>query len=754
MCAPDPGFESQARGATPGNEAKDLPEAPQPRGVHGGTPQADATVDFIPKDLMSAARAASGESLAEIARYEFLDPPRAPGELGWLARYRVRRLLGEGGMGLVFHAEDTELLRPVALKVIRPELADKPQAAQRFMREARAMAALKHDHVVTIYEVGQERGVPFLAMEYLRGVSLQQWLKRGHKPSLDLVLRIGREIADGLGAAHKHRLIHRDIKPANIWLEAPAGRIKILDFGLARLESSDVQITQPGTTVGTPAYMAPELARDEGVGASSDLFSLGCVLYELCTGRLPFQGATVMAVLTSLSTDTPPPPRDLNPGVPPELDELVTRLLAKDPVARPTSAAAVVDAIKSIERGLLAERQRIELTATTPPPDVAGPTKPAAAGLAGKPAAQHPSARARATGPAIWIAAAALAAAMLATGVFVFVPGVRTTMVPRPSSTTVAAAGLSRKVPEPALPVSSRDPAARPKPAGSPADVKEKVAPAPQAASPDRGRMPKVSPERQTARAKAADSSGTRPERPPTQTGSVPTQTAESKPQESAGGAAAAARPKTVMAIVKPPEWGDVIDPDRDCRIVVEPQRDRATIFVPGRPHILSAEIGRVNAPRVLRELKGDFDVKVRVTGTDHPGGRATTSQYAPYHGAGILVWQDQENYVRLEIATDLQRGKSRSYVNFEYRKDGTLAASSGLPNGDGSNHLRLKRRGNEIHAAFGPDGLRWTSFPPLLAKLNDRLNVGVSAINTATKPLTAELEGFELSETREAGTY
>ena len=403
-------------------------------------------------------------------------------------------------MGLVFHAEDTELLRPVALKVIRPELADKPQAAQRFMRKARTMAALKHDHIVTIYEVGQERGVPFLAMEYLRGVSLQQWLKRGHEPALDLVLRIGREIAAGLGAAHKRRLIHRDIKPANIWLEAPAARVKILDFGLARIESDDVQITQPGTTVGTPAYMAPELARDQGVGASSDLFSLGCVLYELCTGRLPFQGTTVIAVLTSLSTDTPPPPRDLNPGVPPELDELVTRLLAKDPLARPPSAAAVVDAIKSIERGLLAERQRNELTATTPPPDVAGATKPAAAGLAQKPAAQHQSARARAAGSAMWFAAAALAAALVATGVFVVVPGVRTTMMTRPSSTTVAAAGLSRTVPERAIPPSSPDPVARPKPAGSPAEAKEKVAPAPLAARQDRGRMPQEIRERQTAR--------------------------------------------------------------------------------------------------------------------------------------------------------------------------------------------------------------------------------------------------------------
>ena len=202
-------------------------------------------------------------------------------------------------MGLVFLAEDSLLSRPVALKVIRPEIADTPGIAQRFMREARATAAIKHDHIVTIYQVGQENGIPFLAMEYLKGMSLAQWFDRGHSPSVELVLRIGREIAAGLSAAHRHSLIHRDIKPANIWLEAPSGRVKILDFGMARSEREDVEITRSGAVMGTPAYMAPEQARGEPAGASSDLFSLGCVLYRLCTRRLPFEGESVIAVLTS-----------------------------------------------------------------------------------------------------------------------------------------------------------------------------------------------------------------------------------------------------------------------------------------------------------------------------------------------------------------------------------------------------------------------------------------------------------------------
>src|SRR5262249_39665369 len=146
--------------------------------------------------------------------YDFLDPPRAPGELGWLAHYRVRRCIGEGGMGPGFEAEDTRLGPPGGLYGIRPGPTSARPVPQRVLLEARAMAALKHDHVVTIYQVGQQRGVPFLAMEYLRGMALSDWLDRGPRPSMDLVLRLGREIAAGLTAAHQRGLIHRDIKPA------------------------------------------------------------------------------------------------------------------------------------------------------------------------------------------------------------------------------------------------------------------------------------------------------------------------------------------------------------------------------------------------------------------------------------------------------------------------------------------------------------------------------------------------------------
>ena len=166
--------------------------------------------------------------------YDFLAPPREPGELGRLGPYQVRKVLGAGGMGVVFLGHDPLLERPVALKAMLPMLAVSPSAKQRFLREARAAAAIKHDHIVTIYQVGEDRGVPFLAMEFLEGESLDDRLKRESRLPVKELLRIGREAAEGLSAAHERGLIHRDIKPGNIWLEGERGRVKILDFGLAR----------------------------------------------------------------------------------------------------------------------------------------------------------------------------------------------------------------------------------------------------------------------------------------------------------------------------------------------------------------------------------------------------------------------------------------------------------------------------------------------------------------------------------------
>jgi serine/threonine protein kinase/WD40 repeat protein len=303
--------------------------------------------------------------------YDFLAPAQGPGEIGRLGPYRVVKVLGAGGMGVVFLSEDPSLKRPVALKVIRPALAARPITRQRFQQEAQAAAAVKHDHIATIYYVGEDRGVPFLAMEYLEGETLEDRLRRDGELPIAEAVRVGREIAEGLAAAHERGLIHRDVKPGNIWLEAPRVRVKLLDFGLAQLPEADAALGQsdmpPGIVappveaksqvharltpsdmiLGTPGYMAPELARrGAAVDARCDLFSLGCVLYRMTTGEEPFRGTTAMDTLVAVVHDNPKPPRELNPDVPPALSHLVMRLLAKDPAMRPPSAATLITDLK------------------------------------------------------------------------------------------------------------------------------------------------------------------------------------------------------------------------------------------------------------------------------------------------------------------------------------------------------------------------------------------------------------------------
>ena len=284
--------------------------------------------------------------------YDFLAPAESPDELGRLGTYRVLKVLGQGGMGVVYKAEDTQLQRPVAHKAILPTLGASASARQRFLREARAAAKLKHDHVVTIYHVGEDRGVPYIAMEFLDGEPMDKRLDREQKLSTAEVLRIGREIADGLAAAHEQALVHRDIKPANVWLEGERARVKILDFGLARASDDQQHLTQEGAIVGTPAYMAPEQVGGKPVDSRCDLFSLGCVLYTACTGKAPFIGADTISTLMAVATDEPPTPRELNPKVPKAVSNLVMHLLAKKPEDRPASAKAVVKAIRKIEEEL------------------------------------------------------------------------------------------------------------------------------------------------------------------------------------------------------------------------------------------------------------------------------------------------------------------------------------------------------------------------------------------------------------------
>jgi hypothetical protein len=274
----------------------------------------------------------------------FLRPSDKPGQLGQLERYEVLQEIGRGGMGVVLKAFDPSLHRVVAIKVLAPQLATSGVARKRFLREAKAAAAVSHDHIVTIYAVDEANGLPYLVMQYVAGLSLQERLDREGPLEPAEALRIALQTASGLAAAHGHGIVHRDIKPANILLEEGAGRVKITDFGLARA-MDDASLTQSGFVAGSPLYMAPEQARGEALDPRADLFSLGSVLYTMCAGRPPFRAANALAVLRRVCEDVPRPLRETNPEVPDGLAAVVERLMAKDPADRFQSAAEVVEVL-------------------------------------------------------------------------------------------------------------------------------------------------------------------------------------------------------------------------------------------------------------------------------------------------------------------------------------------------------------------------------------------------------------------------
>src|SRR5438270_4943112 len=232
----------------------------------------------------------------------FLTPAAKPDVLGRLAHYDILEVIGRGGMGIVLRAFDEKLHRVVAIKVMAAQLATNAAARKRFTREAQAQAAVSHDHIVTIHAVDEANGLPYLVMQYVDGLSLQQRLDSNGALELREIVRIGMQTAAGLAAAHGHGLIHRDIKPAKILLENCVERVKLTDFGLARA-MDDANLTQSGFVAGSPLYMAPEQARGEALDHRADLFSLGSVLYTMRPGRPAFRAAHTVALLRRVCDD-------------------------------------------------------------------------------------------------------------------------------------------------------------------------------------------------------------------------------------------------------------------------------------------------------------------------------------------------------------------------------------------------------------------------------------------------------------------
>ncbi|TWU67649.1 serine/threonine-protein kinase [Crateriforma conspicua] len=276
----------------------------------------------------------------------FLDPTDNSNSIGRFARYEIREIIGRGGMGIVMRAFDPSLNRLCAVKVLAPELASSAAAKKRFSREAKSAAAVVHPHVVPIQTVNQHEGLPYLVMPVVEGQSLQQRVEADGPLSVIETVRIASQIAEGLAAAHDQGLVHRDIKPANILLENGVERVQITDFGLARAVD-DASMTRSGVIAGTPQYMSPEQAHGDSIDHRSDLFSLGSVIYFMLTGRSPFRAETTMGVLNRIGNDDPRPLRSVNAEVPEWLEAFVSRLLAKAPDKRFTSAGDVADLLQS-----------------------------------------------------------------------------------------------------------------------------------------------------------------------------------------------------------------------------------------------------------------------------------------------------------------------------------------------------------------------------------------------------------------------
>ena len=392
-CADDPELHSRVVDLLKSHESAgsflELPVIEQHPPQAPGVPA--QTVDFPPEKRPSGVADDDLEHDAGPPDVSFLQPSDKPGSSGTLGHYEVLEILGHGGFGIVFKGFDEKLQRLVAIKVLNPQMAATSPPRKRFLREARAAAAMRHENIVQVYSV-EEQPLPYLVMEYIQGQTLQQKLNNSGPLDVIEVLHIGRQIANGLVAAHAIGLIHRDIKPGNILIEQGFDpRVKITDFGLARA-ADDASLTRTGAVSGTPMYMAPEQATGQPLDHRADLFSLGSVLYVLACGRPPFRAANAIAVLRRVTEDTPRPLQEIIPEIPDWLVAIVTKLHAKNPEDRFQTAKEVADLLARCQSELqLNGKVTCVPVAESLPSSNKVNDRPATSGAANTPASQATS---------------------------------------------------------------------------------------------------------------------------------------------------------------------------------------------------------------------------------------------------------------------------------------------------------------------------------------------------------------------------
>lgn len=639
----------------------------------------------------------------------YLLPSSQPDSLGRLGHYEILEVVGRGAFGTVLRAFDEKLQRVVAIKVLAPEMAATSPARKRFLREARTSAAIRHENVVAIHAV-EDEPIPYLVMEYIPGQTLQKRLD-AHGP-LDLadVLRLGKQIADGLAAAHAQGLIHRDIKPGNILLEGGMNdRVKITDFGLART-ADDASMTQSGLIAGTPMYMAPEQALGQKLDQRADLFSFGSVLYQMLSGRPPFRAANTVAVLKRVVEDTPRPIPEIIPEVPDWICQLIGHLHAKQPEGRYQTAQEVSELL-----GRCLDDLKVGRTPTIPgphlatAPEVSTPSEP---GLTAPDAiAPDRAGTARLSRKRPWPKVAAVALLLL-----IGLTVTEATGVTQLTSTVIRLSTGSGT-----LVIETDDPGVKIAINGEEVNI--------QGAGVEQLTL---KPGQYTIAAMKDGEPVSQQLVTITRGGKEIVRVSLERPSER-------------------PTWGTFINPLQDCKLRTTPAG--ISLSVPGNAlHDLNPtdEWNNFDAPRLLRTVEGDFILQVKVLPFPRSQPGTAVRKGFSYRAAGLLVWDHGGTLLRHELASAGEIKDGKPHLQSEWFDEGEQVDLNYVPVVEGPIFLQVERHHDRLSLRWSDDGKVWHNSEDVDdLTLSPRLQIGVVAINATSTPLEAVFEDLRI----EAGT-